>query len=382
MRVLFMNPNRSVDRCLLPAICNKIRISFLLRFSIAVLMLLGILGSRSCHAFWAQGHHAIAVLAFEKLSPEDQAELIPILKQHPRFEQDFKIPESIRGNQRAIDRWWIGVAGEWPDLIRGNETYDRPTWHYQLGATLVIGDVDYPEDPGPLPEGATLATQELYIVQAIELCHKVFHDKTQSDADRAIALCWLTHLVADAHQPCHAGSLYSEKAFPQGDRGANAIPVKVEGQPNIKNLHAFWDSLLGAEATPESVDARVIELAFAPSKMLYLDQELGVTADQAKATADLIESIKRMEKAAIWIRESRQIARAWVYRGELITKVQQNERGLVSKMPDSILKEDSIHRSLKLIRLQAVKSAGRLASALTLAEESIDSGKPKAKSNR
>ena len=377
-----MNPNRSVDRCLLPAICNKIRISFLLRFSIAVLMLLGILGSRSCHAFWAQGHHAIAVLAFEKLSPEDQAELIRILKQHPRFEQDFKIPESIRGNQRAIDRWWIGVAGEWPDLIRGNETYDRPTWHYQLGATLVIGDVDYPEDPGPLPEGATLATQELYIVQAIELCHKVFHDKTQSDADRAIALCWLTHLVADAHQPCHAGSLYSEKAFPQGDRGANAIPVKVEGQPNIKNLHAFWDSLLGAEATPESVDARVIELAFAPSKMLYLDQELGVTADQAKATADLIESIKRMEKAAIWIRESRQIARAWVYRGELITKVQQNERGLVSKMPDSILKEDSIHRSLKLIRLQAVKSAGRLASALTLAEESIDSGKPKAKSNR
>ncbi|MDA8697433.1 S1/P1 nuclease [Rhodopirellula sp.] len=377
-----MNPNRSVDRCLLPAICNKIRISFLLRFSIAVLMLLGILGSRSCHAFWAQGHHAIAVLAFEKLSPEDQAELIRILKQHPRFEQDFKIPESIRGNQRAIDRWWIGVAGEWPDLIRGNETYDRPTWHYQLGATLVIGDVDYPEDPGPLPEGATLATQELYIVQAIELCHKVFHDKTQSDADRAIALCWLTHLVADAHQPCHAGSLYSEKAFPQGDRGANAIPVKVEGQPNIKNLHAFWDSLLGAEATPESVEARVTELAFAPSKMLYLDQELGVTADQAKAAADLIESIKRMEKAAIWIRESRQIARAWVYRGELITNVQQNERGLVSKMPDSILKEDSIHRSLKLIRLQAVKSAGRLASVLTLAEESIDSGKPKAKSNR
>ncbi|MDA9777781.1 S1/P1 nuclease [Rubripirellula sp.] len=356
-----MNPNRSVDRCLLPAICNKIRISFLLRFSIAVLMLLGILGSRSCHAFWAQGHHAIAVLAFEKLSPEDQAELIRILKQHPRFEQDFKIPESIRGNQRAIDRWWIGVAGEWPDLIRGNETYDRPTWHYQLGATLVIGDVDYPEDPGPLPEGATLATQELYIVQAIELCHKVFHDKTQSDADRAIALCWLTHLVADAHQPCHAGSLYSEKAFPQGDRGANAIPVKVEGQPNIKNLHAFWDSLLGAEATPESVADRVRQInAFASSG----DVELSA-ADAADVIfldhecSELTNVICCEVDPAVWIADSREMSRQHVYTPNLIRNVHEKERELFDNLfPIPISNSATKFSRALLLKLASQASVG------------------------
>lgn len=353
-----MNPNRSVDRCLLPAICNKMRISFLLRFSIAVLMLLGILGSRSCHAFWAQGHHAIAVLAFEKLSPEDQAELIRILKQHPRFEQDFKIPESIRGNQRAIDRWWIGVAGEWPDLIRGNETYDRPTWHYQLGATLVIGDVDYPEDPGPLPEGATLATQELYIVQAIELCHKVFHDKTQSDADRAIALCWLTHLVADAHQPCHAGSLYSEKAFPQGDRGANAIPVKVEGQPNIKNLHAFWDSLLGAEATPESVEARALMLR-------RLNPNAGVAiVSQRLTNLDFENKSQVIAPANQWIIESRLFATEQIYQAEITTSIFAVERELHDMVSVTTLQRGYCESCSRIMEKLAVLAAQRLSTVI------------------
>ena len=233
--------------------CTKRSLVAVFGFSLCILLAPGL--DLQSHGFWAQGHHAIAVLAFEMLEPEEQNELIELLKHHPRFEQDFTIPDSIQGDQRAIHRWWIGVAGEWPDLIRGNEKYDRPTWHYQLGASVVIGDVEVPEDPGPLPDDATMETRELYIVQAIELCKKVLHDESQPKADRALAICWLAHLVADAHQPCHAGSLYSPKAFPNGDRGANLIPIK--GQGDIRNLHAFWDSLLGAKATPESVEKRV-----------------------------------------------------------------------------------------------------------------------------
>ena len=292
-------------------------------------------------SFWAQGHHAIAVLAFEQLSEEDQTELIRILKHHPRFEQDFKIPESIIGKQKAIHRWWIGVAGEWPDLIRGNETYDRPTWHYQLGATLVIGEVDHPEDPGPLPDDATLETRELYIVQAIELCRKIFRDKKQSDADRALAFCWLAHLVADAHQPCHAGSLYSTKAFPDGDRGANGIPVKVEGQPNIKNLHAFWDSLLGAEATPESVEERVARLDSATTSdddkqrfwQVAGSNVLNIVSDEVAAgsSMDSLSPDPKIQNPSNWIEESRQIARFFVYQPATLEAVAVVERGLIDR---------------------------------------------------
>ena len=288
------------------------------------------------NAFWEQGHHVIAVMAYEQLEPDEQAELIRILKHHPRFEQDFTIPESIKDDQEAIHRWWIGQAGYWPDLIRGNEKYDRPTWHYQLGATLVIGDVEVPDDPGPLPEDATLETRELYIVQAIELCKKVFHDKTQADADRAIALCWLAHLVADAHQPCHAGSLYSPIAFPDGDRGANGIPIR--GQGNIRNLHAFWDSLLGDKATPESVAEKVRDLRRQMGQ-LGINNRINATWS-GELTGNVVSqnqlsALKKLDlqskEPADWIRNGRILSRESVYTQEVVDAVALIERGLLEQ---------------------------------------------------
>jgi hypothetical protein len=61
-----------------------------------------------------------------------------------------------------------------------------------------------------------------------------------ADAERALALCWLLHLLADLHQPLHTTSLYSLGAFANGDRGGNDIAVSGAG-----NLHALWDGALG-----------------------------------------------------------------------------------------------------------------------------------------
>lgn len=68
-------------------------------------------------------------------------------------------------------------------------------------------------------------------------------------------MCWLSHLVADSHQPCHAGSLYVEKVFPEGDRGANSIPVK-QGS----NMHALWDGLLGQNYNASDIRRRIVEI--------------------------------------------------------------------------------------------------------------------------
>ncbi|MGC6441028.1 MAG: S1/P1 nuclease [Rubripirellula sp.] len=312
------------------------------------------------NAFWEQGHHVIAVMAYEQLEPDEQAELIRILKHHPRFEQDFTIPESIKGDQEAIHRWWIGQAGYWPDLIRGNEKYDRPTWHYQVGATLVIGDVDLPDDPGPLPEDATLETRELYIVQAIELCKKVFHDKTQADADRAIALCWLAHLVADAHQPCHAGSLYSPIAFPDGDRGANGIPIR--GQGNIRNLHAFWDSLLGDKATPESVGKRASDLRsrfehlhIKDGKNANWSGELTGTLPSRNQSSDLKKLDLQSKEPADWIRNGRILSRNSVYTQDVGDAVALMERGLVEQLSPIELEE--VYQRLAIESIHSVTVA-------------------------
>src|SRR5262249_42088640 len=67
------------------------------------------------------------------------------------------------------------------------------------------------------------------------------------DAAKAVALCWIFHQEGDIHQPLHAISRYSA-AFPQGDRGGNLVspfPNPRGNRPYSKNLHAYWDDMLG-----------------------------------------------------------------------------------------------------------------------------------------
>ena len=151
-----------------------------------------------------------------------------------RFGDDFQPPAKVTGH-RDVLHWTIGRAGYWPDIARSQPFYNRPSWHYQLGSSLTIGNnVNVPATPGPVSPDATLESKDLHIAQAVELCRSVLRDQSRSDGDRALAICWLAHLVADAHQPCHAGSLYVDGIFPDGDRGANSIPTK-QG----RNMHAL-----------------------------------------------------------------------------------------------------------------------------------------------
>ena len=150
--------------------------------------------------------------------------MVAIQEMHPRIVEDFAPTEKLPNDEENL-RWRFGRVGYWPDIARGQPKYHRSTWHYELGPSLVIGNktkFKVPERPGTLPTDATLETQSLYIAQALKLCGKTLGDTKQPEADRAIALCWIAHLVADAHQPCHAGSLYMEKVFVEedGDRGA------------------------------------------------------------------------------------------------------------------------------------------------------------------
>jgi hypothetical protein len=309
-----------------------------------VAFLILFLAAQSCFGWSEGGQHLIASMAFDLLKPEHQAEVIEILKSHPRFSEDFAKPEKLTDAPKEINRWLIGRAGYWPDLAR-HEPFDRPTWHYQLGSTLTIGEPkDVPANPGPLPEEATMDTQELHIAQAVELCREILKDKTHLTQHRALAICWLVHLVADAHQPCHAGSLYSPVAFPEGDRSANSIPTR---QSN--NLHSLWDGLLGPKFDEGDLRRRRREI--------IANRDLVGDAKKAANQPNGLDPLT-------WLAESSELARTFVYTSEVMEPVLLLELGLIPKLEPIDVSEAYLKAAGDLARKRAAYAAYRLAAIL------------------
>ncbi len=291
------------------------------------------------HAWSECGHHIITLLAYDRLEQHEQSRLFEILEQHPRYAEDFEPSPKIKD----VKRWRIGRIGYWPDIARSQPKYNRPTWHYQLGANLVIGDkskVTVPQSPFQVPEDATLETQELYIAQAFTLCLGVASDNTKPAADRALALCWLAHLAGDAHQPCHAGSLYAETVFPDGDRGANRIKVK-QG----RNLHALWDGLLGGRFDEGDVKRRLAAI--------NADEEMPARARRY----DALDTAIRSE----WLAESERYAVFCVYTKEVLQPVKAVQRGLTEEVPAIDLSDKYLETAGRVAKMRAFQAGFRLA---------------------
>jgi hypothetical protein len=310
-------------------------LAFLLVFSIP----------QVCLGWFENGHHLIAELAFDLLSKNQQKQIHDLIRNHPRFQEDFASPPIVVETGET-DRWLIGRAAYWPDVARAFPEWSRPTWHYQLAATLTIGEVKVPELPGSLPSDATLDTQELYIAQAIELCRKVLRDTSRSKADRAIALCWIMHLVGDAHQPCHAGSLYVADVFPEGDRGANSILTKDPEKP--KPLHLRWDGLLGANYNSEEI--RRLSDEITADRSLW-----GKAAEASKKQGGL--------NPLTWLVESADYGRSHVYGPEVLSAVDAARRG-GQKVEIIDLTEEYLQAAFQLSRVRAADAARRLAGVL------------------
>jgi hypothetical protein len=69
---------------------------------------------------------------------------------------------------------------------------------------------------------------------AVRTVRATLLDRSASKKDKETALRFIVHLVADLHQPLHAGN--------GTDKGGNEVKVTWFGKPT--NLHAVWDSAL------------------------------------------------------------------------------------------------------------------------------------------
>jgi hypothetical protein len=293
---------------------------------------------------WSEGgNHLIAAIAFSLLTDQERAELLDVLKNHPRFAEDFVPPEKL-ANDEERTRWLVGRAGYWHDVARRQPIYHRSTWHYELGPTIVLGKSDgitVPDRPGSLPSDATLESQDLHLSQAVELCRKVLSNKSQPAGDRAIALCWIGHLVADSHQPCHAGSLYMEKVFVKkdGDPGANSIPTKQR-----QNMHALWDQLLGDEFAQRMNRRRFTEITSSPQLT-----EIGRIAVSIPGGLDPL----------VWLGESRKAAIENVYAPEVLDSLSIVPRGIAEKPEVLELSEPYLKNAGRVAQVRAVEAAYR-----------------------
>lgn len=162
-------------------------------------------------AWWDTGHRVVARIALQSMSDSTRRQVQEILRHHPD-------PEV-----RTLE-----AASLWPDLIRDENhpfhAHHRGKWHYQNRPVYL--------DQSPIGDGGELLAR-LALQQ-----HQLTVRET-SPEERAIALCWVAHLVGDIHQPLHNCALFGPE-FPRGDQSGNLYFVWL-GERRL-NLHQVWDS--------------------------------------------------------------------------------------------------------------------------------------------
>ena len=161
------------------------------------LSLILVLLPTAVQAWGGQGHQVVANLAQAQLSAKAKLAVVRLLALEP-------------GETLAS-------ISTWADEHRSPAT---AAWHY----------INFPKNScsysaeRDCPDGQC-------VVAAIDRQRDILAS-TATDEVRLRALKYLVHLVADVHQPLHAG--YGE------DRGGNSYQLQAFMRGT--NLHAFWDS--------------------------------------------------------------------------------------------------------------------------------------------
>lgn len=299
------------------------------------------------HAWDTVGHRLSAVVATRYMSAELKPDLHDILQQHPRYQEDFldQMPASIAGG--SFDEqfeWLLGQAAFWPDITRGlpeneRDEYNRANWHYIDGAWLrgqamvqgnsYLGVAPLSDIEGRIVRDAQRADN---VMTALDTNTAILADAEAPGAQRAIALCWVLHLVGDIHQPLHVGSLYSSNRFASGDRGGNGI------ETDNGNLHARWDRALRSEGVNPALETILTQ--FADTLREMEDQDDG--------------------DWSLWMHESRALLLNTVYTEEMKSQILRSDDSSTA-LAEFMLDDDYVETMEFHARMRLALAGRRLA---------------------
>jgi len=210
----------------------------------AVIVTVFVFGVVSAAFGWDEsGHKITAYIAWQRMTPDVRERVIKVLLSAPEDSQiaAYYLPYGSRSVE-ARKREFFMLMATWPDIIRDKNfdtrfrKYNNGNWHYSdTFWELRNGKVVFVESQEP----NGLAMQKLNDFNQLIR-------GSAGDAEKAVAIAWLEHLIGDIHQPLHASGKITP-SNPKGDQGGNLFLLTPKGTPRDKqeNLHWFWDSIVG-----------------------------------------------------------------------------------------------------------------------------------------
>lgn len=209
----------------------------------ASLVLVVLCFSSAALAWDDTGHKLTAYIAWQRMTPDVREKVIKILLSAPEDAQlsTFYLSYGARSPE-AKKREFFMLVASWADIVRDKnfdtrfKKYHNGTWHYSdTFWTWKDGKAVLVESPEP----GGLAMQKLLDFD------KVIRSSAP-DAEKAIAIAWLEHLIGDIHQPLHTSGKITD-TDPKGDQGGNLFYLTPKGTPREqqRNLHSFWDGIIG-----------------------------------------------------------------------------------------------------------------------------------------
>ncbi|CAN5630351.1 S1/P1 nuclease [soil metagenome] len=268
------------------------------RFALLFVILFSIVSNS--FAWDETGHKITAYIAWQRMTPDVRDRVIKILLSAP---EDSQIATFYAGfgsrTQDSRRREFFMTMATWPDIIRdksfdtrfkkyanGNWHYADTFWQWKDGKAVLVESAE--------PSG--LAMQKL-----IDFDKLIRGDAT--DAEKAVAIAWLEHLIGDIHQPLHTSGKVTD-SNQKGDQGGNLFLLTPKGTPRDKqeNLHWFWDSVVGRYSpnTKDQCDSDYLDPIALEIMKLY--------------PYDKMKDKLSPDKFDVWAKESLDIAMNDVYK--------------------------------------------------------------------
>ena len=307
----------------------------------------------SAAAGWnGEGHEVVAYIAYQHLDPATRAKVDALLAKNPCFNEWKTAANGVPAAQRPAAIFM--QAATWPDMIK-LDTYDCQPGHKFVSDGTGGGDV---APPGPeasqnigytdtarhkywhfvdtpfsmdgtptTPPGHPNALDEIRVLSAA-LASGETQDLQSYD------MVWIEHLVGDVHQPLHDTTRFT-KNHTSGDQGGNLVLICTTPGCTAE-LHAYWDSILGAENLKTA---------------LKTGKKLNAMAKPAGAdTSD----------PSVWVDGGFQLAKTAVY----IAPISNDEPGSSSAKPDSAYHTNAKNVGQAQVLLAGYRLAGVLNTAL------------------
>ena len=244
-------------------------------------------------AWNGKGHMTVAYIAYKNLDPAVKSKIDTLLESHPDF---ARLRESAGAPNSTNYHLIIFMnAAIWPDTIRDDPRFydetdseSEPTerlpgfpsmkrftrWHY----------IDFPftTDGSPTTPPASVNALKLMVA-----ARRAINNQNVKVETRAYLLSWLLHVAGDVHQPLHCTSRFthdlSPPENPDGDRGGNGFRISpfpvLEGNFSARNLHSFWDNVLGVRNDTAAIEALATQIMTEHPKpsMISTNEQVWIT---------------------------------------------------------------------------------------------------------